>query len=780
MTQTAIIQNQQVFITNATDFFITLFEPSLNTVPGDIEIKTFQNNQAPQQFFCQSESEASQISYNLCNSGIDVYVGVNPRVGKAGKKANIHYLAAFHAEIDYGQAGHKSKSEYDTYEETLAVINKFSMKPTILNHSGGGFHCYWVFNNPMKVEETGIANLEKINKKLLKHLGGDIGTHDITRVLRVPGTFNLKLAGNPREAVNLWLNGPQYSYKDFKWLIEDDQTIKNKMQNNAKNKSTQTRINQIDYRQDIDRLPVSERIKTLILNGNDWRTYPSRSEADQAVITALVNKGLSETNIKSIFENYKIGEKYREHKSPDQYLKHNIEKAKDFSHLTEDERLDPLFITGSLHKDNNGKFHLKIVPFQEYMNKKHTLRYLEKEKAFFRYNGQCFEQCNEERLNFICQQELQKHRGLFTKTVLSSFMHFSIADDLVDAEKVYLDQVRYLTLQNGLYDLGKHCMISHTKDIFTTNLLPYDYHPEAQCPRWLQYLNEVFKSDQGIINFVQEAIGYAFHKAIPKPALFFLVGSGSNGKSVFINTLSSLCGKENVSNISLNFLSNEIYILDLFGKMINVSSETPNKKCINTDLMKAVVAGDWVTGRELYKRPSKFQPFAKHYLAMNELPNIDDNTHGMWRRIHVIEFPHKFTEDKMDVELTEKLGTELSGIFNWALEGYKRLRMQKFIFSESQSMQATKKNYKTQSNSVLDYIARSFVKADDEHSVALKDEHERYQCFCEDEGHKNPYTKKEFRNMLEQEGFKIENSSRHSNQVRIFGAKNENILECSC
>ena len=319
-----------------------------------------------------------------------------------------------------------------------------------------------------------------------------------------------------------------------------------------------------------------------------------------------------------------------------------------------------------------------------------------------------------------------------------------------------------------------------TPDIFTTNLLPYDYNPNAQCPRWLQYLNEVFLSNQETINFVQEAVGYAFHKKIPKPAPFFLIGPGSNGKSVYIDTLTSLCGEENVSNISLNLLSNELYILDLFGKMINVSSETPNKKYINTDLIKAVVGGDWVTGRELYKRPSKFQPFAKHYLAMNQLPRIEDNTHGMWRRIHVIEFPHKFTEDEMDVEMTEKLRTELSGIFNWALEGYKRLRMQKFIFSESQSMRISKKQYKTQSNSALDYISRHFVGADDEHSVALKNEYERYRQFCEEEGHKSPYTKKEFRTMLEQEGFKVENSSKHANQLRIFGVKNENMVECIC
>ena len=366
-----------------------------------------------------------------------------------------------------------------------------------------------------------------------------------------------------------------------------------------------------------------------------------------------------------------------------------------------------------------------------------------------------------------------KHRDLFTKSAMSNFMHYSIADDLVDAEKAYSDQVQYLTMQNGLYDLFGHRLIEHTPAIFTTNLLPYDYDTDAQCPRWLQYLDEVFMSDADTILRVQEIIGYAFHKAIPKPALFFLVGRGSNGKSVFIDTLPYLCGKENVSNVSLNLLSSEIYILDLFGKMVNVSSETPNKKFINTDLVKAVVGGDWVTGRELYKRPSKFKPFAKHYLAMNQLPSIEDDTHGMWRRINVIEFPRTFSEDEMDVELTGKLVAELSGIFNWALEGYKRLRNQKFIFSESKSMQRRKQQYQTESNSALDFSLNYLKEADSENSLAFKEVSDCYIKFCEKEGHKKPYPKKQFRSVLENQGFIIENSSKHSNQLRIFGAKYE-------
>jgi putative DNA primase/helicase len=263
---------------------------------------------------------------------------------------------------------------------------------------------------------------------------------------------------------------------------------------------------------------------------------------------------------------------------------------------------------------------------------------------------------------------------------------------------------------------------------------------------------------------------------MPTAAMFFLIGDGGNGKSVFINTISSLCGKENVCNVSLNKLNDEKYILELFGKMINVSGETPNNRFMNTDLVKAVVSGDWVTGREVYKKPSKFKPYAKHYLGMNTLPDIKDNTHGMWRRIYVIEFPRKFSEGEMDVGLTQKLQNELSGIFNWALEGYKRLRLQKFTFTESGSMLIRKQLYQTQSNSALEFFVNHFKKSDPEDSVALKNVYECYQQFCSDEGDKDQQSKPELRKFFEGQGFIVKNSSRHSNQLRIFGVKYEAVV----
>ena len=73
----------------------------------------------------------------------------------------------FMPRVDYGQDGHKKAPEYETYEDALAAINTFHIEPTLINHSGGGFHCYWVLNEPVNVSEIGLDALENVNRALL-------------------------------------------------------------------------------------------------------------------------------------------------------------------------------------------------------------------------------------------------------------------------------------------------------------------------------------------------------------------------------------------------------------------------------------------------------------------------------------------------------------------------------------------------------------------------------------------------------------------------------------
>jgi putative DNA primase/helicase len=757
------------FISTASNFFIELFEPSFNSGCGNIEIRTFKP--ATQNFF-NSEQEAANHAYQLLQQGIDVYFGISPRIGGGGKKENVHYLSSFHAEIDYGEVGHKKSPTYKTYEEALNTIQSFQPEPTIVVHSGGGFHCYWVLSNPVKVSDVGINVLENINRTLSEKLGGDPGTQDISRVLRIPGTFNFKVPDNPRPVSLIANNHRKYGFKDFEQFISAETSVdKPKLVNNITDKQSQTIVPSISAL-NIDALPISEKIKNLIRRGNDG-SYISRSEADMAVILSLVNKGLSENEIRNIFQAYPIGTKYREHSAPDDYLKHNIQKAKEMSNLTEEEMQNPLFISGSISKTDKG-YHLRVLNFEEYIVKKYKIKILDQESAFFKYNGKCYEQCTEKTLNNLCQNELAAYRHLFSKSNLNELIHFATGDALVNSDNARINQIKYLTLQNGLYDLDAGGLIEHSRDIFTTNLLPYNYDPAAICPRFIQFLHEIFEDDQEKIDFVQEAVGYAFHKSLPTPAAFFLVGGGSNGKSVFINTIANLIGRENTSNISFNALSNEYYVLELFQKMINISGETPQGKCINTDAVKAATAGDWITGRGLYKEPMKFRPFAKHFLAMNKPPVISDQSHGMWRRIWVLKFNRRFTEKDMDRQLEEKLVSELSGIFNWALEGYNKLKEKKFALSESETMKMSKQEYRDDinSDSISSFEKKYFVKSKDPKDVIVFNEtYEFYKAYCQREEKTDLQEKNYFKKMLLDMGYKIKSSTKHGNKVCIFNVK---------
>ena len=379
---TQYINDKEKFIAGAMEFFSILYPPILGKDLGEIEIRTFKP--AVQEFF-SSKREAAETAYLLCNQGIDVYYGVNPRTGQGGKKENVHYLTSFHAEIDYGNDGHKKVLAHQTYDEAFNAIQKFYLPPTLVVHSGGGFHCYWVLNTPLKVSDYGVGTLELINKSISLELGGDAGTHDISRVLRVPGTFNFKTS-NPRPVEIVLNSGRKYDYDDFKALIRSENHM-NELPDGplTPEPSSITPWDQTSELIDIENLPIPEKIKSLILNGNDG-SYLTRSEADMAVITVLVNKSVSEDQIRTIFlnKNYRIGEKYRTHNAPDQYLIHTIKKAKERSNLTEEEILDPLFISGSIHKDDKGVYHLNVVKLEEYIVRKHRLKILDQEKAFFK------------------------------------------------------------------------------------------------------------------------------------------------------------------------------------------------------------------------------------------------------------------------------------------------------------------------------------------------------------------------------------------------------------
>ena len=211
-----------------------------------------------------------------------------------------------------------------------------------------------------------------------------------------------------------------------------------------------------------------------------------------------------------------------------------------------------------------------------------------------------------------------------------------------------------------------------------------------------------------------------------------MVGGGANGKSVYINILTKVIGKENVSALEPHQFSNKFLLGTLKEKLLNVSSEIQTKSKIDASILKQVISGDLVQADIKYKPPFTFRPFAKHIFSMNEIPIITDRTYAMKRRLIILKFNQTFCGQKDDKRLEKKLAKELSGILNWALVGLLRVLKNESI-TESGHMKEDKKSFIRAINPLLIFVEEYCVL--NENAMVGKDNlFMAYKKYCYESG----------------------------------------------
>ena len=200
------------------------------------------------------------------------------------------------------------------------------------------------------------------------------------------------------------------------------------------------------------------------------------------------------------------------------------------------------------------------------------------------------------------------------------------------------------------------------------------YKPLEECPRWQQFLMEIFNNDMELIDYIQRAIGYTLTGDAKEQAFFLLYGSGANGKSTFLKVLEKIMGEYGIAASSSTFIEqkNESISNDvarMAGARFVKAIETKEFGRFNIERLKALTGGESITARFLYAENFDFTPIAKFWMATNHLPEVRDITNSFWRRQHEIPFDVIFPDENQDKELDEKLFAEISGILNWAIEG---------------------------------------------------------------------------------------------------------------
>lgn len=210
----------------------------------------------------------------------------------------------------------------------------------------------------------------------------------------------------------------------------------------------------------------------------------------------------------------------------------------------------------------------------------------------------------------------------------------------------------------------------HTSKLLTTIQLPVEYNPKAKCPEWEKFIKEVFPEDAYEVAWKIIAllmVPYTkLHKAI------MLLGSGSNGKSTFINGVTAFLGERNTCNLDIYTLEDNPFArVHLKGKLACICGDMPNKKLESSSVFKSIVGEDSINGEYKFGKNFSFKPYARLLLASYELPRAKDTSEGFYRRFMVLPFMKTFKVDpKKGRELARNLASddELSGLLNKALE----------------------------------------------------------------------------------------------------------------
>ncbi len=302
------------------------------------------------------------------------------------------------------------------------------------------------------------------------------------------------------------------------------------------------------------------------------------------------------------------------------------------------------------------------------------------------------------------------------------------------------DQKVNINLLNGTFVISENSQYlkSFDRSDFLKYQLPFKYETQAEADIFQAYLDRVLPEND-LQNILAEYIASVFvpNKILKLEKTMVLVGSGANGKSVMFEVVNALLGPDNVSNYSLQSLTNEsgYQRAKLSDKILNYASEiSPN---MDSTIFKQLVSGEPVEARLPYKDPFVLTDYAKFIFNCNTLPKDVEQNEAFYRRFIILDFKVTIPEEERDPELAKKIiTTELAGVFNWVLEGlYRLLKNKNFTYSDH--IDRSVKDYKKQSDSVHLFLEDDEYIIDLNSSINVKNLYGNYKQYAHDYGYRS-------------------------------------------
>ena len=307
--------------------------------------------------------------------------------------------------------------------------------------------------------------------------------------------------------------------------------------------------------------------------------------------------------------------------------------------------------------------------------------------------------------------------------------------------EVVFDRNPVLTFQNGTLEIETGKFRDFSQADYCSVIMDYDYDADARCPAWEKFIEDVTDEEPRRAENLQFIAGYTLVPDCRYQKIFVLLGSGSNGKSVYLEIIQALFSSRNVSVVSPTGLTKEFERVKIKDSLLNIGKDVSPDFSTGEIREWLLQISDGTLIQACYKGQTHitFEPRCKLIYSMNK-PPVAAVIEGLNRRLRFIEFPCSFVDfpDKRDskqkpkdVNIISKLLAELPGIFNWAYDGYKLLNTVGYFTDTPEQAEITRQ-FEEMSDPVSVFCNDFEFTGEKTRDSIYND----YKEWCEDTGHK--------------------------------------------
>jgi putative DNA primase/helicase len=320
-----------------------------------------------------------------------------------------------------------------------------------------------------------------------------------------------------------------------------------------------------------------------------------------------------------------------------------------------------------------------------------------------------------------------------------------------------------LNCANGTLDLHTLALREHDPADLITKVTAASYTPGCRGATWTRFLQRVLP-DPDVRDYLQRLTGLSLLGKVngDKQVAPIMTGKGANGKTTYIEAAMFALGDYAMpADPDLLMARNgEVHptgCADLLGKRLVSTTETKEGRKFDLALLKRLTGGDSIKARFMRQNFFTFKPSHLLLMATNHLPNIEDNTEAVWRRVRVIPFTVQIPDHERDGSLGNQLEAEADAVLSWIVEGWSDYRKRGGLDEPAAVCVATDA-YREDADTVGRFIDAECLTGGAQSGATTKVLYERFELWAANEGCE-PIGRVTFGRALTEKGFPVDPKS---------------------